>query len=113
MEIVLSEMWLILRKVTLLPITFSSNLRRGIESYLKFGIVIYWCLLTTFVKMPIILINPNSRDNKGSCWILKDFYCSVTMLRELVLMNVFSQTSRPIQMKHLQVGCLMFIMFIM
>ena len=27
--------------------------------------------------------NPNSLDNKGSCWILKDFYCSVTMLREL------------------------------
>ena len=25
-------------------------------------------------------INPNSVDNKGSCWILKDFYCSVTML---------------------------------
>ena len=24
--------------------------------------------------------NPNSLDNKGSCWILKDFYCSVTML---------------------------------
>ena len=22
-------------------------------------------------------------DNKGSCWILKDFYCQVTMLREL------------------------------
>ena len=30
-------------------------------------------------------INPNSLDNKGSCWILKDFYCSVTMLRELGL----------------------------
>ena len=27
--------------------------------------------------------NPNSLDNKGSCWILLDFYCSVTMLREL------------------------------
>ena len=32
-----------------------------------------------------IRINPNSLDNKGSCWILKDFYCSVTMLRELGL----------------------------
>ena len=32
------------------------------------------------------VINPNSLDNKGSCWILKDFYCSVTMLRELGLM---------------------------
>ena len=30
-------------------------------------------------------INPNSLDNKGSCWILLDFYCSVTMLRELGL----------------------------
>ena len=31
-------------------------------------------------------INPiNSLDNKGSCWILKDFYCSVTMLWELGL----------------------------
>ena len=29
--------------------------------------------------------NPNSLDKKGSCWILKDFYCSVTMLRELGL----------------------------
>ena len=32
-----------------------------------------------------IIINPNSLDNKGSCWILKDFYCSVTMLRGLGL----------------------------
>ena len=29
------------------------------------------------------LVNPNSLDNKGSWEILKDFYCSVTMLREL------------------------------
>ena len=27
----------------------------------------------------------NSLDNKGSCWILQDFYCSVTMLRVLGL----------------------------
>ena len=33
-------------------------------------------------------INPNSLDNKGSCWILKDFYCSVTMLRELGLISM-------------------------
>ena len=32
-------------------------------------------------------INPNSLDNKGSWRILKDFYCSVTMLRQLVLIN--------------------------
>ena len=25
-------------------------------------------------------VNPNSLDNKGSCWILKDFYCSVQCL---------------------------------
>ena len=31
------------------------------------------------------IINPNSLDNKGSCWILKNFYCSVTMPRELGL----------------------------
>ena len=34
-------------------------------------------------------LNPNSLDNKGSCWILKDFYCSVTMLRELGLIIFF------------------------
>ena len=33
----------------------------------------------------IININPNSVDNKGSLRFLKDFYCSVTMLRELGL----------------------------
>ena len=31
------------------------------------------------------LINPNSLDNKGSWRILKDFYRSVTMLREFGL----------------------------
>ena len=25
----------------------------------------------------VTLVNPNSLDNKGSCWILKDFYFSV------------------------------------
>ena len=32
-----------------------------------------------------------SLDNKGSCWILKDFYCSVTMLRELEFMKAGPQ----------------------
>ena len=32
-----------------------------------------------------MVINSNSLDNKGSWRILKDFYCSVTMLRELGL----------------------------
>ena len=35
--------------------------------------------------VPYCYINPNSLDSKGSCWILKDFYCSVTMLREVGL----------------------------
>ena len=35
----------------------------------------------------VLCSNPNSRDNKGSCWIFKDFYCSVTMLWELWLMT--------------------------
>ena len=38
---------------------------------------------------PFSPINPNSLENKGSCWILKDCYCSVTMLRELGLKNIF------------------------
>ena len=37
-------------------------------------------------KSPVsVWLNPNSLDNKGSCWILKYLYCSVTMLRELRL----------------------------
>ena len=36
---------------------------------------------------PWICSNPNSLDNNGSCWILKDFYCSVAMLRELGLLG--------------------------
>ena len=33
----------------------------------------------------ICILNPKSLDNKGSCWVLKNLYCSVTMLRELGL----------------------------
>ena len=42
------------------------------------------------VMAKVQYINPNSLDNKGtcSCCILKDFYCSVTMLRELGLIIV-------------------------
>ena len=40
----------------------------------------------------IYIFNPNSLDNKGSCWILKDCYCSVTMLRELGLMVKLAPT---------------------
>ena len=39
-----------------------------------------------FVQIFVLLNNHNSLDNKGSWRILKDFYCSVTMLRELGLM---------------------------
>ena len=31
------------------------------------------------------IFNPNSLDNKGRCWILKDFYCLGAMNRELGL----------------------------
>ena len=34
----------------------------------------------------------NSLDNKGSCWILLDFYCSVTILRELGLITQYKCT---------------------
>ena len=37
--------------------------------------------------MPGSSFNPNSLDNKGSWRILKGFYCSVTMLRELGIMQ--------------------------
>ena len=40
----------------------------------------------------VVNLNPNSLDNKGSCWILKDFYCSVTMLRELVMIPAILET---------------------
>ena len=38
-----------------------------------------WLFGLRFIDRKII----NSLDNKGSCWILMDFYCSVTMLREI------------------------------
>ena len=37
-----------------------------------------------------ITINPNSLDNKGRLRNLKDFYCSVTMLRELGLICIYT-----------------------
>ena len=43
------------------------------------------CALQIFIII-IIIINLNSLDNKGSWRILKDFYCSVTILRELLLL---------------------------
>ena len=47
------------------------------------------CPLEVFGGFEVVrvnkMFNPNSLDNKGSCWILKDCYCSVTMLRELGL----------------------------
>ena len=42
----------------------------------------------------ILIVNPNSLDNKGSCWILLDFYCSVTMLyKELGVMFLTNTNS--------------------
>ena len=38
-------------------------------------------------------INPNSLDNKGSWRILKDFYCSVTMLWELGLIDILPKVT--------------------
>ena len=40
----------------------------------------------SFMYSKTVIINPNSLDSKGSCWILKGCYCSETMLRELGLM---------------------------
>ena len=42
-----------------------------------------------------LYLNPNSLDNKGSCWILLDFYCSVTMLRGVRVISFFF-SHRPI-----------------
>ena len=41
--------------------------------------------LPSMLPVKVKYVNPNSLDNKGSWRILKDFYCSVTMLRELGL----------------------------
>ena len=52
---------------------------------------LYLVVVQQLVPVPLPLfyfkqfINPNSLDNRGSWRILKDFYCSVTMLRELGL----------------------------
>ena len=72
-------------------------------TYMYMYVCCFWCTVDTSITLPENLFcltcfclrlakaiqkemfNPNSTDNKGSCWILKDFYCSVTMLRELGL----------------------------
>ena len=41
----------------------------------------FLCFIFIFINTTFV--NPNSLDIKGSCWILKDCYCSVTMLMEL------------------------------
>ena len=41
-----------------------------------------------------LFFNPNSLDNKGSCWILLDCYCSVTMLRKLELKGRYNRSFR-------------------
>ena len=54
--------------------------------------VLQGCIGTTVNQ---VSIHPDSRDNKGSCWMLKDFYCSVTMLRELGL-TLTPQTTKAV-----------------
>ena len=62
-------------------------------------VYMYTVLVCTCIFIHSV-INPNSLDNKGSCWILKDFYCSVTMLRELGLMVYsFFKNSSPMATK--------------
>ena len=42
---------------------------------------VFWGINKNFLQKylcDMFVINPNSRDNKGSWTILKDFYCSVT-----------------------------------
>ena len=60
--------------VTTPPPLFCSRCRKG------------WCSQIDFL-LNESGINPNSLDNKDSCWILLDFYCLVTMLRELTWMK--------------------------
>ena len=61
-------------------------------------IIVTWFIVLIF--MTLFLINPNSLDNKGSWRILKDFYCSVTMLRELGLILQKIITPEPKKKKH-------------
>ena len=48
-------------------------------------VCIVWVLDLTAINHVSLLLFPDSLDNKGSWRILKDFYCSVTMRRELGL----------------------------
>ena len=54
--------------------------------------------------MSDFFLNPNSLDNKGSCWILKNFYCSVTMLRvnELLVFLVLGMFSSPSESREIR-----------
>ena len=47
----------------------------------------------------LLCFNPNSLDNKGSWRILKDFYCSVTMLRELGLIKTMFSLFKKVFLK--------------
>ena len=62
--------------------SYSLKVYKGIKHKLK-----YLCHRWNRLKINSlnVLINPNSLENKGSWRILKDFYCSLTMLRELGL----------------------------
>ena len=63
---------------------------KAFEMFAFLFILYLFCLqvyITVSRRQDYQNINLNSLDNKGSCWILKDLYCSVTMLRELGLMT--------------------------
>ena len=70
--------------------TMTSN-SRTCSANCKFcyGIQFELCIHRSFWNRvhSLFKFNPNSLDNKGSCWILKDFYCSVTMLLKGVRVN--------------------------
>ena len=55
-----------------------------------------------FLLLLYWFINPNSLDNKGSCWILLDFYCSLTMLREIGLKKILQYSGQEAEKYSLQ-----------
>ena len=69
----------------------------GWQCTLSKCLFLHWRL---FCKENILrlLIDPNSLDNKGSWRILKDFYCSVTMLRELGLISLHQKRVNSIDL---------------
>ena len=72
----------------------ASDPRVGIFNFLFFFLAMKRCPIAakiagSYWNSWVLCFNTNSQDNKGSWGILKDFYCSVTMLRELGLNDFF------------------------